>query len=107
MGKTLILQPVTRIKTRSKLEINLDDNGDVLDARMSMLNLRGFEQFCVGRPAEEMPRIVNRVCGVCSFDHHLAANKAVEAAFEINIPQTAEKLRRLMQHLAFIQNKIF
>ncbi|MDL1957118.1 MAG: Ni/Fe hydrogenase subunit alpha [Candidatus Desulfofervidus auxilii] len=106
MGKTLTFQPLTRIKTRTKMVINLDDNGNVTDAHMSMLNLRGFEQFCIGRPAEEMPRIVNRICGVCSCDHHLAANKAVEMAFGVSIPEAARKLRRLMQHLAWIQNKI-
>jgi F420-non-reducing hydrogenase large subunit len=105
MAKTLTVQPITRITGQAKAIINLDDNGSVADARLAMLSLRGFEQFCLGRPAEEIPRIVNRICGVSSWDHHLAANKAIDKIFEVSPPPTGDKLRRLMQHLAWIANK--
>ncbi len=106
MGKTLTIQPVTRIEGHAKVLIQLDDKGNVADAKMAIVALRGFEQFCIGRPAEEMPRIVNRICGICPWQHHLASNKAVDAAWNIEIPPPAEKLRRLMQHLSYIPDKI-
>ena len=98
MGKTLTIQPVTRIEGHAKVIIELDDNGNVANARMAIIALRGFEQFCIGRPAEEMPRIVNRICGICPWSHHLASNKAVDGIYGVTPPKAGEKLRRLMQH---------
>ena len=75
MGQTLVIQPVSRIEGHAKVTIQLDDSGDVTDARVNVIELRGFEKFCVGRPVEEMPRITTRICGVCPWSHHLAAAK--------------------------------
>ena len=106
MGKTLTIQPVTRIEGHAKVIIELDDNGNVANARMAIIALRGFEQFCIGRPAEEMPRIVNRICGICPWSHHLASNKAVDGIYGVTPPRAGEKLRRLMEHLSWIPDKI-
>ena len=73
--KELTIQPVSRIEGGAKVTIQLDDSGNVADAKMHILELRGFEKFCVGRPVEEMPRITTRICGVCPMSHHLAAAK--------------------------------
>ncbi|MES0360732.1 MAG: Ni/Fe hydrogenase subunit alpha, partial [Anaerolineales bacterium] len=62
--------------------------------------LRGFEQFCVGRPAEEMPRITNRICGVCPEAHHMAGTKALDALFHVE-PSSAAKKVREMFYMAF------
>ncbi|MCD6319397.1 MAG: Ni/Fe hydrogenase subunit alpha [Candidatus Desulfofervidaceae bacterium] len=106
MGKTLTIQPVTRIEGHAKVLIELDDNGNVADAKMAIVALRGFEQFCIGRAADEMPRIVNRICGICPWSHHLASNKAVDKVYGVTPPPAGEKLRRLMQHLSWIPDKI-
>ena len=64
VSKEIVIQPVTRIEGDAKVVIKLDDNGNVTDARMHTLELRGFEQFCIGRPVEELPLIMTRICGV-------------------------------------------
>ncbi len=64
MSKTLVIQPVTRIEGHAKVTITLDDSGNVSEARVNVVELRGFEKFCQGRPVEELPRIMPRICGV-------------------------------------------
>jgi F420-non-reducing hydrogenase large subunit len=61
MGKILNIQPVTRIEGHARITVHLDESGNVEDARMNLMSLRGFEKFIEGRPAEEVPRIVNRI----------------------------------------------
>lgn len=106
MGKVLTIAPVTRIEGHAKIAIHLDDNGNVEDAFLHIQSLRGFEKFIEGRPAEEVPRIVNRICGICPWMHHLAANKAVDAAFGVTPTLTGHKLREMCQVLAHINDKI-
>lgn len=95
MPKTLTLQPVSRIEGHAKVTIDLDDAGNVADAKVHVVELRGFERFCVGRPVEEVPRIVPRICGVCPWAHHLASAKACDAVFGVDIPPAAKKIREL------------
>jgi len=93
--KQIVIQPVTRIEGHAKISIQLDDQGNVADARVNVVELRGFERFCIGRPVEELPRIVCRICGVCPWAHHLASSKACDAVFGVDIPSAAKKLREL------------
>ena len=83
MGKVLQIQPVTRIEGHARISVHLNDEGNVEDAYMSLMSLRGFEKFIEGRPAEEVPRIVNRICGICPWMHHTASNKAVDGCFGV------------------------
>ena len=106
MGKTINIQPVTRIEGHAKLAIHLDDAGNVADTRLHIQTLRGFEKFVEGRPAEEMPRIVCHICGICPWAHHLASSKAGDACFGITPPLAAVKLRRLMQMIAYVGDKL-
>ncbi len=106
MAKTLIIQPVSRIEGHAKVTIQLDDDGNVADARVNVIELRGFEKFCVGKPVEEMPRITNRICGVCPWSHHLASAKATDAVFGVTIPPAGQKLRRLCNSIAFMEEHI-
>ncbi|HJW91698.1 MAG TPA: Ni/Fe hydrogenase subunit alpha [Anaerolineales bacterium] len=106
MGKTLVIQPVTRIEGHAKVTIQLDDAGDVSDARVHVIELRGFEKFCLGRPVEEMPRITTRICGVCPFSHHLAAAKANDAVFGVEPPPAGKKLRQLCNSIAYMEEHI-
>ena len=106
MGKVINIQPVTRIEGHAKVAIHLDDSGNVADTKVHVQALRGFEKFCEGRPAEEMPRIVCHICGICPWAHHLASSKAGDACFGVTPPPAAVKLRRLMQSIAYISDKI-
>jgi F420-non-reducing hydrogenase large subunit len=89
-----------------RVAIQLDDAGNVADAKFHVFALRGFEKFCEGRPVEEMPRIVNRICGICPWNHHLASVKATDKIFGVTPTPVAVKLRRLAQHLAWIPDKL-
>lgn len=106
MGKIIKIQPVTRIEGHAKVEIHLDDAGNVEDTRFHVQTLRGFEKFCEGRPVEEMPRIVCHICGICPWAHHLASTKAGEACLGITPPPAAVKLRKLMQMIAYVGDKL-
>ena len=106
VAKTLRIAPITRIEGHAGIEIMLDDNGNVADTRMNVMSLRGFERFVVGRPIEELPRIVNRICGICPWQHHLASNKAVDECLGLTLPPTGRKLREFCQMLAYIPDKI-
>jgi F420-non-reducing hydrogenase large subunit len=97
---------VSRIEGGAKVTIQLDDSGNVADAKMHILELRGFEKFCVGRPVEEMPRITTRICGVCPMSHHLASAKAVDAVFGVEPTTTGRKLRELCNASAYLEEHI-
>ena len=91
----ITIDPITRLEGHGKIEIFLNEEGNVKNAYLQIPELRGFEQFSIGRPAEEMPRITNRICGVCPEAHHMAATKALDALFDIEPSSVVKKLREL------------
>lgn len=93
--KRISIDPITRLEGHGKIEIFLNDAGNVDRAYLQIPELRGFEKFCEGRPAEEMPRITPRICGVCPESHHLASTKALDAVWQVDPPPAAKKLREL------------
>ena len=94
--KEVIIDPITRLEGHGNISIFLNDAGEVENAYLKIPELRGFEQFCVGRRAELMPILTTRICGVCPVAHHFAAVKALDAAFNVEPPSAAKKLRELM-----------
>ncbi len=106
MGKKIVIQPVTRLEGHAKVTIQLDDSGNVSDTMVHIVELRGFEKFCVGRPVEELPRITTSICGVCPWSHHLASAKTCDAVFGVEIPPAARKLRELCNAIAFTEEHI-
>jgi F420-non-reducing hydrogenase large subunit len=106
MGQLINIQPITRIEGHASIAIQLDDRGEVQDTKVHFMSLRGFEKFVEGKPAEELPRIVNRICGICPWQHHLASNKAVDRCFGVTPPPAGRKLRELMQAISHSEDKI-
>jgi F420-non-reducing hydrogenase large subunit len=94
--KTITIDPITRLEGHGKISIFLNNKGDVDNAYLQIPELRGFERFAQGRRAEDMPQITSRICGVCPVAHHFAATKALDAAFNVDPPSAAKKLRELM-----------
>ncbi len=92
----ITIDPITRLEGHGKIEIFLDEAGDVANTYFQIPELRGFERFCVGRPVEEMPLLTNRICGVCPEAHHMAAAKAGDAVYGVDPPSAAKKLRELL-----------
>src|SRR5512139_1264704 len=86
---------ITRLEGHGKIKIFLNDEGNVENAYFQVPELRGFEKFCEGRRAEDLPIITTRICGVCPVAHHFAATKALDAAFNVEPTSAAKKLREL------------
>jgi len=99
--KQIKIDPITRLEGHGKIDIFLNDDGEVVNTYFQIPELRGFEQFCVGRPVEEMPRITTRICGVCPEAHHMASVKACDAVYHVEVPSTAKKLRQLLYNVFF------
>jgi F420-non-reducing hydrogenase large subunit len=98
----LTIDPITRLEGHGKIEIFLDEQGEVERTWFQVPELRGFERFCVGRPVEDMPTLVNRICGVCPEAHHMAAAKAADAVYGVTPPPAARKLRELLYSAFFV-----
>jgi NAD-reducing hydrogenase large subunit len=96
MSKTIVIDPVTRIEGHAKISVYLDDAGEVEDARFHVVEFRGFEKFCEGRPMWEMAGITARICGICPVSHLLASAKTGDKIQAVKIPPAGEKLRRMM-----------
>ena len=104
MAKRIMIDPVTRIEGHAKISIYMDDAGKVSDAQFHVVEFRGFEKFCEGRPLGEMPGITPRICGICPVSHLLASARAGDAILAVNIPPAADKLRRLMNLGQIVQS---
>jgi NAD-reducing hydrogenase large subunit len=104
MSKRILIDPVTRIEGHAKISIHLDDEGNVSDAEFHVVEFRGFEKFCEGRPLGEMAGITPRICGICPVSHLLASAKAGDAILSVAVPPAADKLRRLMNLAQFVQS---
>ena len=96
MNQRITIDPITRLEGHGKIEIFLDQQGDVERAYFQVPELRGFEVFSVGRPAEEMPRITPKICGVCPTTHHICSTKALDDLYKVEPTAVAKKIRELM-----------
>jgi F420-non-reducing hydrogenase large subunit len=99
--KRITIDPITRLEGHGKIDIFLNDEGEVENCYFLVPELRGFEKFCQGRPVEEMPRITTRLCGVCPEAHHMASAKACDAVYHVDPPPTGRKLRELLYNVFF------
>jgi F420-non-reducing hydrogenase large subunit len=104
MPEKITINPITRLEGHGKIEIFLNDQGQVKDAFWQVAELRGFERFCLGRPAEEMTRIVPNICGVCPSAHHMAATKALDALYGVEPTPTAKLIRQLEFNAFYVED---
>jgi len=104
MAREILIDPITRLEGHGKIDIFLNDKGDVERAYLQIPELRGFEKFAEGRPAEDMPQITSRICGVCPTAHHMAATKALDDLYKVDPPSAAKKIRELVYSLFFVED---
>jgi NAD-reducing hydrogenase large subunit len=103
--KRIVIEPLTRVEGHGKVTLMLDEQGHVRQARLHIVEFRGFEKFVQGRPYWEVPVMVQRLCGICPVSHHLAACKALdEIVGAKRLTPTAEKIRRLMHYGQILQS---
>lgn len=103
-AKKITIDPITRLEGHGKIDIFLNNNGDVERAYLEIPELRGFEAFCKGRPAEEMPQITSRICGVCPTAHHMAATKALDDLYKVEPTDTAKLIRELVYNTFMLED---
>jgi len=109
MAKTRVIEidPLTRVEGHGKVTIHLDEDNNVDEARLHIVEFRGFERFILGRLYWEVPVIVQRLCGICPVSHHLAASKAMDMIVGADtLTPTAEKMRRLMHYGQIMQSNV-
>jgi F420-non-reducing hydrogenase large subunit len=104
MSRRITIDPVTRLEGHGKVEVLLDERGEVESAWLQVPELRGFERFCLGRPAVEMPSITAHVCGVCPAAHHVASARALDALYHVEPPPAAHKIRELYYDLFILED---
>ena len=100
--KKITIDPITRLEGHGKIEIFLNDAGEVENSYFQVPELRGFEKFSEGRLAEDMPQITQRICGVCPEAHHMASTKCLDDLFHVDPPSPAKKLRELLYSSFFV-----
>jgi F420-non-reducing hydrogenase large subunit len=100
--KKISIDPITRLEGHGRIDIFLNEEGEVANAYLVIPELRGFEKFCQGRPVEELPRITSRICGVCPEAHLMASAKACDAVFAVETPPAGKKLRELFYSAFFV-----
>ena len=104
--KQITIDPITRLEGHGKIEIFLNDDGDVENVYFQVPELRGFEKFCEGRAIEDISQIVTKICGVCPGCHHMAAGKAADMVFGVEPPPAAKKIRELFYMAHFVHSHI-
>jgi F420-non-reducing hydrogenase large subunit len=104
MKREILIDPITRLEGHGKINIFLDDAGNVEKAYFQVPELRGFEKFAEGRPAEDMPQITSRICGVCPTAHHMAATKALDDLYKVDPPSSAKKIRELFYNVFYVED---
>ncbi len=105
--KRVVVDPVSRVEGHGKVSLLLDADNKIHQARLHIVEFRGFERFIQGRPYWELPVLVQRLCGICPVSHHLAAAKAIDQLVGVdpeNLPVSADKLRRLLHFGQVLQS---
>lgn len=104
MTREIVVDPITRLEGHGKIDIFLNDEGNVDRAYFQIPELRGFEKFSEGRPAEDMPQITARICGVCPTAHHMAATKTLDDLYKVDPPPAAKKIREMVYSAFMVED---
>lgn len=102
--RRVLINPITRLEGHGKIDIHLNEAGNVEHAYLQVPELRGFEVFCQGRPAEEMPQITSRICGVCPTAHHMASAKALDSLYAVEPTPAGRRIRELVYHAFMLED---
>jgi NAD-reducing hydrogenase large subunit len=103
--RRVAIDPVSRVEGHGKVTLLLDEHNVVQQARLHIVEFRGFEKFIEGRPYWEVPVMVQRLCGICPVSHHLAASKAFDRVIGATpVTASAEAVRRLMHYGQMLQS---
>ena len=103
--RRVAIDPLSRVEGHGKVTLLLDEHNRVHQARLHIVEFRGFEKFIEGRPYWEVPVMVQRLCGICPVSHHLAAAKAFDRVIgAVPVTASADAVRRLMHYGQMLQS---
>jgi NAD-reducing hydrogenase large subunit len=105
--KKIVIDPVSRVEGHGRVTLHLGPSNKIEEARLHIVEFRGFERFVQGRPYWEAPVLVQRLCGICPVSHHLCSAKAIDEIVGQNdatLPETARQMRRLMHYGQVLQS---
>lgn len=105
MGKTITIDPVTRISGFLEIKAEIEGN-TIAKANASGLLFRGFEKMLKGRSPLDAIYFTERICGICSTAHAMASTLALEDALKITVSLNDSYLRDIMHGFEFIQNHL-
>ena len=104
MKRSIVIDPLTRIEGHARVEVDIDEQGQVTNTLFKVMDFRGWETFLVGTQVEMMPTVTARICGTCSVSHHLASAKAVDKVFGTEPPRAARLLRYALNLAGYIHS---
>jgi quinone-reactive Ni/Fe-hydrogenase large subunit len=102
--KRVVVDPITRIEGHLRAEVIVGDDGIVQDAFVSSTLFRGLEIIAKGRDPRNVPLLMQRICGVCTYSHYLKSTMSMEDALGITIPYNAALVRSLMDTALFLHD---
>ena len=112
MSRQLVIDPVSKIEGHGKVVVQMDDNNVVTDAKLHVVEFRGFERFLQGHPYWEAPMLLQRICGICFVSHHLCGAKALDDMVGVGLGAgvqqipTVEKVRRFGHYMQQLQSHV-
>jgi hydrogenase large subunit len=103
----IVIDPATRASGGLRVSVDMQD-GSVVDARCSGTTYRGFEQMLVGRDPMDAVYFTQRICGMCSAPHAIAAAGAVESICGATgeVPKDALVIRNILNGLTWIRSHV-
>lgn len=105
MSKRIVVDPITRIEGHLRIEAEMDQ-GKIVDAFSSGTMVRGIETILKDRDPRDAWALTQRICGVCTTVHALAALRSVEDALQIEIPKNANLIRNIMNAVLYIHDHV-
>jgi len=101
----ITVNPLTRISGFLEIEVTVE-NKRIIDAKSSGMLFRGFEKMLKGRPPLDAVYFTERICGICSTAHSMAASLALEDALDVTPNENVRMIRDFIHGCEFLQNHI-
>ena len=98
------VEHIARVEGHGNIQIRIEDN-KLAECTWEVVETpRFFEVMMKGLSIEMAPLLAARICGICSISHALVCARAAERALQIEIPETAKKVRLLAKHAETLQS---
>lgn len=97
--------PVSRVHEPLRVDVEIQNN-QVVDATVGATLFRGFENMMIGRDPRDAALFTQRICGICSSAHAVAAALALQQAYNLQPTPNGQHLMNLIFAADMIQNHI-